>query len=78
MQDKPAKQSPDRLKKACPEVEISTDPAVLESHGQDWTRFYQPAPLAVAFPRDVAEVQQLVRFAASESLAIVPSGGARV
>ncbi|MDZ4729798.1 MAG: FAD-binding oxidoreductase [Xanthomonadales bacterium] len=64
-----------KLQQAFPELDISTDPAILQSHGQDWTRFYQPAPMAVTFPRTVAEVQLLVRYANAENIAIVPSGG---
>ncbi|MEJ8567379.1 FAD-binding oxidoreductase [Elongatibacter sediminis] len=63
------------LQSACPDVEISTEPAVLESHGLDWTRFRDPAPLAVAFPRKLEDVQALVRHACGAGLAIVPSGG---
>jgi len=64
-----------KLQQAVPGLEISTDAAILQSHGLDWTRFYQPAPLAVAFPRTTEEVQALVRHAAAAGLAIVPSGG---
>jgi len=71
----PAENAAEKLQKSLSEIEISTDSAVLESHGQDWTRFYPPAPLAVAFPRTVEEVQSLVRYAVDEQLAIVPSGG---
>jgi FAD/FMN-containing dehydrogenase len=67
--------APAALKSACPELELSTDPAVLESHGQDWTRFRQPAPAAVAFPVSAGQVQALVRAAASAGIALVPSGG---
>lgn len=64
-----------RLQQAFPEMEISTDPVVLQSHGQDWTRFFQPSPMAVAFPHSAAEVQSLVRYANTANIAIVPSGG---
>jgi len=64
-----------KLQQTFPEMDISVDPAVLQSHGQDWTRFFTPAPAAVAFPRNVDEVQSLVRFAAAQKIAIVPSGG---
>jgi FAD/FMN-containing dehydrogenase len=64
-----------KLQQAFPSIELSTDAAVLQSHGQDWTRFYTPAPMVVAFPRTAQEVQSLVRFANTEGIAIVPSGG---
>jgi FAD/FMN-containing dehydrogenase len=54
---------------------IETDPVILQSHGQDWTRFRQPAPLAIAFPGDLQEVREIVRYAAAARLALVPSGG---
>ena len=54
---------------------IATDSPTLESHGRDWTRFYEPDPLAVVFPRDIDSVQALVRFAMEHKLGLVPSGG---
>lgn len=54
---------------------ILTDPADLEHYGRDWTRQYPPAPLAVALPETVEEVQALVRWAIGAGVAIVPSGG---
>lgn len=64
-----------RLSQSVPDVFISDEPGVLESHGQDWTRFRAPAPLAVAFPETIDQVQRLVQFAAAEALGVVPSGG---
>lgn len=58
-----------------PALHITAEPAVLQSHGQDWTRFRQPDPLAVAFPSQVSQVQDLVRFACENGLGLVPSGG---
>lgn len=54
---------------------IATDGPTLESHGRDWTRFYEPDPLAVLFPRDIDSVQAVVRFAIEHNLGLVPSGG---
>ena len=65
----------EQLRSALPDVPISTDAEVLQSHGQDWTRFRTPAPLAVAFPGTVSAVQDIVRTAAANRLSIVPSGG---
>ncbi len=48
------------LKTHCPELEISTETAVLESHGCDWTRFRTPDAAAVVFPRSTDEVVKLV------------------
>ncbi|HET7300653.1 MAG TPA: FAD-binding oxidoreductase [Oleiagrimonas sp.] len=50
-------------------------PADLEHYGRDWTRWWQPAPLAIALPENIAEVQALVRWAIRRKVAIVPSGG---
>lgn len=58
-----------------PELEISLEPTVLESHGCDWTRFRTPAPAAVVFPRTCEEVAKLVRLAAQHGIPLVPSGG---
>ena len=60
---------------ACPGLRITTEPAVLESHGRDWTQFQLAAPCAVAFPDSVAQVQALVRTAFELGIALVPSGG---
>lgn len=65
----------ENLRQALPRLDLSTEPEVLQSHGQDWTRFFPPAPMAVAFPRNVTEIQELVRYAAAEKIPIVPSGG---
>lgn len=59
----------------CDGIEISTEPAILQSHGRDWTRFRTPAPLAVAFPRSIEEVVTLVKIAAQHRIPLVPSGG---
>lgn len=63
------------LKRHCPDLEISTENTVLESHGCDWTRFRKPDPAAVAFPRSVGDVTRLVAVAAEHGIPLVPSGG---
>ena len=65
----------DTIRKACPDLRISTEKTVLESHGQDRTRFRQAAPCAVAFPNSVKQVQELVKIAQQLRLPLVPSGG---
>ncbi|MCG9053436.1 FAD-binding oxidoreductase [Laribacter hongkongensis] len=52
-----------------------TDADTLQRYGLDWTRFCQPAPLAVLFPQTQEEVQEIVRIANREGLQLVPSGG---
>lgn len=47
----------------------------LSYYGRDWTRVYDPNPLAIVFPRDTEQVQALVRAANREGFGLVPSGG---
>ncbi|TXS90871.1 FAD-binding oxidoreductase [Parahaliea maris] len=54
---------------------VLTDADSLLQYGRDWTRFHTPAPSAVVLPGSIEEVQAVVRLAAQEQLAIVPSGG---
>lgn len=54
---------------------VLTDDESLRVYGRDWTRFYTPDPAAAVLPGSVDEVQKVVRLAARERLAIVPSGG---
>lgn len=57
------------------DLEMSTEAADLEHYGRDWTRFWQPAPSAVVFPRTTAQVAELVDWARRSGRALVPSGG---
>jgi FAD/FMN-containing dehydrogenase len=54
---------------------LSRDPAILESHGKDWTKVYAPKPSAVAFPRTTDEVSRLMKLCSQHHVAVVPSGG---
>jgi FAD/FMN-containing dehydrogenase len=54
---------------------LKTDPSDLEHYGRDWTRRWTPAPLAIALPGHVDEVQAVVRWANAARVPIVPSGG---
>ena len=54
---------------------VLTDEESLRVYGCDWTRVYTPAPVAIVLPGSIEEVQTVVRLAAREQLAIVPSGG---
>ena len=63
------------LRTLLPDDRLRTDPGDLEHYGRDWTRQYPPAPLAIALPESVEEVQALVRWANDTGVAIVPSGG---
>ena len=63
------------LLQACPRLRVKTDPADLEHYGRDWTRRWAPAPLAIALPATVEEVQAVLRWASEYKVAVVPSGG---
>lgn len=54
---------------------LRTDADSCAEYGRDWTRVHEPKPSAVALPESVDTVQALVRWAADEGVAIVPSGG---
>ena len=55
--------------------QVAVDPALLETYGQDWTRFTPPAPTAIVFPRATADVVAIVECARRCQFALVPSGG---
>ncbi len=65
----------DSLLHDCPGLRLKTDPADLEHYGRDWTRRWVPAPLAIALPGTVEEVQAILRWASAQHVAVVPSGG---
>ena len=58
-----------------PDLRLKTEPADLEHYGRDWTRRWTPAPLAIALPASVGEVQAIVQWANRHHVAVVPSGG---
>ncbi|SFS05399.1 FAD/FMN-containing dehydrogenase [Dyella sp. OK004] len=58
-----------------PALRLLTEPSDLEHYGRDWTRRWVPAPLAVALPASVGEVQDIVRWANEHRIYVVPSGG---
>ncbi|MGC1547698.1 MAG: FAD-binding oxidoreductase [Rhodanobacter sp.] len=58
-----------------PELRLLTEAGDLEHYGRDWTRRWTPAPLAIAVPASLDEVQAIVRWANEHQVAIVPSGG---
>ncbi|WP_426664731.1 FAD-binding oxidoreductase [Rhodanobacter aciditrophus] len=65
----------DDLARRLPGLRLLTEPGDLEHYGRDWTRRWTPAPLAIALPATVEEVQGIVRWANGHRVAIVPSGG---
>lgn len=63
------------LARLAPELRLTVEPADLEFYGRDWTRRWTPAPLAIALPASVAEVQIIARWASAHRVGLVPSGG---
>ncbi len=63
------------LSRRLPELRLLTEAADLQHYGRDWTRRWTPAPLAIALPSTLEEVQEVVRWASQQGVAIVPSGG---
>jgi FAD/FMN-containing dehydrogenase len=54
---------------------VFTDEANLTEYGRDWTKYLQPKPSAIVFPKSTEEVVALVKWARSKKVALVPSGG---
>ncbi|RLU01247.1 FAD-binding oxidoreductase [Ketobacter sp.] len=54
---------------------LLTDADSLKHYGCDWTKKYEPQPLAIVLPKTVEQVQAVVRYANEHKLALVPSGG---
>ena len=55
--------------------QIKKDAESLEKWGSDWTNGFQVAPSAIVFPETNEQVQDLVGYAISTNLKLVPSGG---
>jgi FAD/FMN-containing dehydrogenase len=54
---------------------IMTDESNLREYGRDWTRYLEPRPSAIAFPKSTEEVVKLVEWARQKKVGLVPSGG---
>ncbi len=63
------------LRRQLPSLRLLDAAGDLEHYGRDWTRRWTPAPLAIALPASIDEVQTIVRWANAERVALVPSGG---
>ncbi len=55
--------------------QILTDAESLKEYGRDWTRYYEPKPRAIVFPKTTTEVQKIIQWARENKVSIVPSGG---
>ena len=51
------------LSAAIPALRLKTEASELEFYGRDWTRRWTPAPLAIALPDSVAQVQAVMAWA---------------
>ena len=52
-----------------------TEKSDRENYAQDWSRLYQPDPLAIVRPASTGEVVAIVKLCNQFEVAIVPSGG---
>ncbi len=65
----------EELKSLVETGKVLTDADSLNAYGKDWTKHFAPAPLAIAFPKTIEQVQAIVRWANERKVALVPSGG---
>ena len=65
-----------RLTTRAPGLRLSTDPGDMEHYGRDWTRRWTPAPLAVALPSSVEEVQMIMRWGNGRGVGVGPPSAA--
>lgn len=63
------------LQKLVESGKVLTDNDSLETYGKDWTKLYEPKPMAIVFPKTIEEVQSIVKWANQYKVALVPSGG---
>lgn len=63
------------LKSVLDDSQVSTDPSALGEYGRDWTRYYEPNPSAVLFPKSGEQVREIVLWARRNKIPLVPSGG---
>lgn len=54
---------------------VKADAESCSIYGRDWTRAYEPNPVAIVFPAAIEQVQAVVQYANAHQLALVPSGG---
>jgi FAD/FMN-containing dehydrogenase len=54
---------------------VFKDAANLKEYGRDWTRYSEPNPVAIVFPKSTEEVVELVKWARHNKIALIPSGG---
>jgi glycolate oxidase subunit GlcD len=63
------------LKELPPTIQTAIDKASLKEYGRDWTRYYEPNPSAIVFPKSTDDAQKIIQWARRHKIALVPSGG---
>src|SRR5688572_21347211 len=63
------------LKKIFDPQQVLDDSSSLKEYGKDWTKYLEPKPSAIFFPRTTEDVVKLVKWARTHKIALVPSGG---
>ncbi|HEX4926012.1 MAG TPA: FAD-binding oxidoreductase, partial [Bdellovibrionales bacterium] len=63
------------LRSKLDDTQISTDPSTLGEYGRDWTRYYEPKPSAILFPKSADQVREIILWARRHKVPLVPSGG---
>lgn len=58
-----------------PDDFMTKNPEELKTYGKDWTKFYEPRPSAVVFPRSTQEVSRFLKLCSQFQVSVVPSGG---
>jgi FAD/FMN-containing dehydrogenase len=63
------------LKKIFDPQQILDDSSSLKEFGKDWTKYFEPRPSAIFFPKSTEDVVKMVKWARENKIALVPSGG---
>lgn len=66
----------DQLQKlTLPKTNILTDEASLKHYGKDWTTYFDIKAGAILFPRHTEDVVEITKWARTNKIALIPSGG---
>jgi glycolate oxidase subunit GlcD len=63
------------LKQTVGDQYFISDPTELKSLGCDWTKIYQPNPVAAVLPRTREDISAILSHCSEHGIAVVPSGG---
>jgi glycolate oxidase subunit GlcD len=64
-----------KLKTLAVTGKVLTENDDLIYYGKDWTKFFEPNPIAIVLPKSTSEVQAVVKYCNENQLKVVPSGG---